>query len=214
MTDDMALRHFPYTVPLFDLEGIMLLPGAHLPAHIIEPKYLKLLGDVMAAERYVGFVQPKAAGENAPLFNIGCLGKITTFVDKEDGSFFIIVTGIVRFQVDTVAIDPKGYRFAAVSYDRFLVDLQDDIHGIKDRDHLLHLLELYFKDHHIQTQWDEISRASDNSLLSLLTMIGPFEPIEKQAILETYTLEDRARMIQAFMEMATLSTTSKIERSH
>jgi Lon protease-like protein len=214
MTSLSELKDLPKQIPLFDLPGVLLLPRARLPAQIQETKYLKLLVDVMGRERYVGFIQPQGDEDDAPLFTTGCLGKVTTFVDKEDGSFFVIFTGLIRFKLQETFTDPKGYRCAHVSYEPFLLDLYHEAPSIKNREYLLQLLQLYFKHTPLHTQWEEITRTSDENLLSLLTMIGPFEPIEKQAILETSTLEDRSQLIGAFMEMATLTPLSKIERAH
>lgn len=206
----------PEVVPLFELEGALLLPRAHLPVHIHETRYKTLVDNVLGNNRFVGFVQPRSSpSEDRPdVFETGCLGQISTFVDSGNGNYFVVIRGVIRFHINSLIDDLGGYRKAQVTYDRYLLDLTERSEPIEEREQLVDLLKDFLKYGDGVSNWHEIAESSDENLISLLAMVCPFAPQEKQAILETHSLTDRSRIIATLMEMAALKGHSKLGRAH
>ena len=209
------LSSLPDQIPIFDVSGIVLLPRAHLPLAIEGDKFKKLVEDAFKQERWVGVVQKDPKNSKSPkIFRSGCLGKITTFTESEPGKYLIIISGIVRFTILKELRRKNGYRRAQISYDRFLLDLTEENPPVFERDLLMYFLKDYFHLYDISPNWDEINNASDERLLTSLAMICPFEPQEKQALLESLTLTDRCRMMTALMEMAFLKGSNEAWVKH
>jgi Lon protease-like protein len=202
----------PETLPVFPLEGVLLLPRGNLPLHIFEPRYIAMVDDSIAAHRIIGIAQPKQKiGEFGPdLYKTCCAGKITSFEETQDGRYYINLTGICRFDIKEEVAKKNGYRVASVEWQNFENDLEPvgclDI----DRSRLRGLLENYFNKNNLSCEWDIIDSAADEKLITCLSMICPFTAQEKQALLEAECCKQRAQMFMTMLEMASdLSDNSK-----
>jgi Lon protease-like protein len=205
----LELSSLPREIPIFDLSGTVLLPRAHLPLTIEDNNFKALVDGVLKRDRLVGIVQKRPHEQSAnKIFQSGCLGRITTFTEAEPGKYpskyLIIISGLIRFGVVKELRRKNGYRRVKVSYDPFFSDLVGEEQVFLERENLVSLLKKYLNLQGISANWEEINEASDDRLITSLTMACPFEPQEKQALLESQTLIDRCRMMTALIEMAFL----------
>ncbi|OJX14306.1 MAG: hypothetical protein BGO77_08380 [Caedibacter sp. 37-49] len=198
------LKQFPTELAILDLPGMILLPRGHLPLHLTENKYKLLIEDILKSDRYVGVVQTDSRIEGEKLFRSGCLGKITTFSEGDNGDYFIIVSGLCRFNLSTPLVTSKPYLVHSVSYETFSFDIYEERENETEREKLLNLVKAYFSSANLLANWDEIKTASNERLISSLTLLCPFDPEEKQALLESPTLIERTRMMTALLEIAFL----------
>lgn len=206
MTHDADL---PGTIPIFPLPGALMLPRARLPLHIFEPRYLAMIDDTLkTSHRLIGMVQPYTApgtGEKK-LHTIGCAGRLTQFSETEDGRYMITLAGMSRFRVAQEVEGFQPYRRCDVSWDGFGADLgaEEKDPGF-DRDSFLNTLSRYFDAMDLSTDWESLSEADDELLINSLSMLCPFEPEEKQALLEAPSLTTRRETIAALLEFALAS---------
>ena len=205
-TPNRAGAVLPPILPLFPLTGGVLLPRGRLPLNIFEPRYLKLVDDVLAGERLIGMVQPRFDEDGTELFDIGCAGRITAFTETDDSHYLITLTGVSRFKILEEVAHHTPYRQARIDWETFEADLSpsrpDDT---PDRKELLEILHDYLESQEFDADWESIESASSETLVNSLSMIFPFEPQEKQALLEARGLRARADMLVAIMEMALAS---------
>lgn len=193
---------FPDILPVFPLPGALVLPRGHLPLHIFEPRYLAMLEDVLkTTHRLIGMVQPM--GDDETLHLIGSAGRVTQFSETEDGRYMITLTGISRFRVTREVSGFSPYRRCAVSWDGFERDLGSiEVDEGFDRDRFFDLLNRYFEQEELRTDWDSMKEAEDEMLINSLSMLCPFEPEEKQALLEAPSLVTRRETLVTLMEYA------------
>lgn len=206
----------PPRIPVFPLRGAILLPRSTLPLSVFEPRYLQMLDDVMSGDRVLGIVQPQAvgdgsaespAGKSAGLKRVGCVGRVTSYQELEDGRLLITLTGIARFETIDEAATAKLYRVMSVSYDRYSADFSEG-HGEAevDRDTLLRVLRSYLEANRLAADWSSIMRASNEVLVNALSVMSPYGPEEKQALLEAQDLKLRAEVLVALAEMELASS--------
>jgi hypothetical protein len=208
MSERIGGSALPSILPIFPLTGVLLLPRGRLPLNIFEPRYLAMTRDALAGERLIGMVQPsdpRGAGDNPAVYPIGCAGRITSFSETDDGRFLITLTGISRFRTREELPLLEGYRRIVPEWREFVRDLASDDEPGFDRDRLLRGLRAYFQHHRIEADWDAITSVPGERLVTSIAMICPFEPSEKQALLEAPNLEERARLLTAMVEMAALN---------
>ena len=203
----------PRTLPIFPLQGVLLLPRGRLPLHIFEPRYRNMMHDAFAGDRIVGMIQPRRAEEQKPddhpdVYETGCAGRITSFSETDDGRIFATLTGLCRFAVIKELPVLRGYRRVIADYDRFAEDLHADAPRHIDRQRLMMALSGYLHVQGISADWDTIKETSDERLVTALSMLCPFQPSEKQALLECPTLEERGRVMTALIEMALIGHAS------
>jgi Lon protease-like protein len=200
----------PARIPVFPLRGVILLPRAALPLNIFEPRYLTMLDDVLAGSRIIGIVQPdRSAGEEESppgkaraLRTVGCAGRITAFQELEDNRLAITLTGIARFELAEETPSAKPYRLYRVSYDRFGEDFKSGAGEDRvDRAKLLEVLKTYLEARGLSADWGAILKASTEFLVNSLSLISPYGPEEKQALLEAADLGVRAEVLTALAEM-------------
>ena len=196
----------PAEVPVFPLTGALLLPGGKLPLNIFEPRYLALVEEALAADRMFGMIQPRPglpAGDAGPgLFRVGCLGRLSSFSETEDGRYLITLTGVIRFAIERELDMVRGFRRVRGNYASFLGDLEPGPHSVGiDRDALTAELRSYFGRAGMDANWDAIARLADDTLVTTLCMVCPFGPAEKQAMLEAPTEADRAQTLLALLRM-------------
>ena len=198
-------QDLPQVIALFPLDGALLLPHAQLPLQIFEPRYVAMVDDVMAADRIIGMVQTRPGGdpERPGLQPIGCAGKITTFSETNDGRYLITLTGLSRFRIREELTVQTPYRQAQVDFLAFGADLQppqgeDD--GF-DRMKLLSALKCYLERRSLDVDWETAKAAPAEALVNSLAMALPFDPPEKQALLEAAQLNERREALVALMEI-------------
>ena len=208
MSERIGGTALPSILPIFPLTGVLLLPRGRLPLNIFEPRYLAMTRDALAGERLIGMVQPsdpQAAGDNPPVYPTGCAGRITSFSETDDGRFLITLTGISRFHIREELPLLEGYRRVVPDWRDFARDLAGDDEPGFDRERLLRGLRAYFQHHRIEADWDAITSVPGERLVTSIAMICPFEPSEKQALLEAPDLGERAQLLTAIVEMAALN---------
>ena len=203
----MTHADLPDTIPLFPLPGALLLPRAKLPLHIFEPRYRAMIQDCMATPaRLIGMVQPRGtpAGALPRLHAIGCAGRLTAMSETEDGRYMITLTGVSRFRlVDEVAPGETPYRRAKVNWAGFDRDLgaPESDPGL-ERDDFFGRLKRYFSAASLSAEWESLQGAEDELLINALSMLCPFVPEEKQALLEAPSLTTRRETLVTLMEFA------------
>ncbi len=211
MPFDLPPHSLPEALPIFPLAGVLLLPRGRLPLHVFEPRYVAMVEDALLGDRMIGMIQPfdPACRDDAPVvYPIGCAGRITAFRDTEDGRYMITLSGLCRFRVGSELEGKRGYRRVRPVWEGFLDDLREDPEPPLDRARLLGALPDYLEEHEIVADWDTIKGAPDERLVTSLAMVCPFEPNEKQALLEAPTLGKRAELLTALVEMALVDARS------
>ena len=195
----------PAILPIFPLTGVLLLPRGRLPLNIFEPRYLAMTRDALAGDRLIGMVQPSdpgASGDNPPVYPTGCAGRITSFAETEDERFLITLTGTCRFRIGDELPLLEGYRRVVPEWSGFARDLDSEDEPAFDRERLMRGLKGYFQQHQISADWGAINSVPGERLVTSVAMVCPFEPSEKQALLEASDLNERARLLTAMVEMA------------
>jgi len=194
----------PQVIPVFPLDGALLLPHGTLPLNIFEPRYLNMIDDALAAERVVGMVQTVNGGsrDRPRLAQVGCAGKITSFAETPDGRYLISLTGLCRFGVGQEILVQTPYRQIRAEYAAFASDLRPlmDDDGF-DRIHFLTALKAYLDHRQLEIDWDAAREAPGEALVSSLAMALPFDNAEKQALLEAGTLSERRQALIALLEI-------------
>ncbi|MEM7171730.1 MAG: LON peptidase substrate-binding domain-containing protein [Pseudomonadota bacterium] len=200
---DPRFEELPDRLAIFPLPGVLLLPGGRLPLNIFEPRYLEMFDDAIASNRLIGMIQPKEPEDNGnvpALYDTGCVGRLTSFSETDDGRYLVNLTGLIRFDVN-LELESGNYRLVQPNYQRFKGDLSED-NGPVDRERLLEILQSYFKALSIDGDWQAIERLGDEYLVTAVAMICPLDSPEKQVLLETMTLQERAETLIAILEMA------------
>ena len=203
----MKTADLPDTIPVFPLPKALLLPRARLPLHLFEPRYLQMLDDVMKTKhRLIGMIQPRdmpAGSTEKRLHAIGCAGRLTGFSETEDGRYMITLSGISRFRVKEEVQGFTPYRRCSVDWATFGRDLgpNEDDAGF-DRAAFLKLLGRYFTAMEMSTDWGSLTEAEPELLLNSLSMLCPFDPEDKQALLEAPSLTTRRETLVTLMEFA------------
>jgi Lon protease-like protein len=201
------LEALPEEFPVFPLSGALLLPGGRLPLNIFEPRYLALVEDSLASGRLFGMVQPDkrlARGDTGPgLYRTGCLGRLSAFSETDDGRYLITLTGVIRYSIVEEVEQRRGYRRVRGAFAGFAADLEPAGRaGLgPDRELLLDASRRYFAHAGVDANWQAIDAMSDPVLVVTLSMACPFDPEEKQALLEAPTLLERARVLLALLEI-------------
>lgn len=198
----------PATLPLFPLPGALLLPHGHLPLQIFEPRYLRMVEYALSHTRTIGIIQPlgedpNAVADNAEVYQVGCAGRIVEFSESDDNRFMITLKGICRFRITEEMPLTKGFRRIVPDFKPFHLDLEeDDTEDIFDRAELLDAANDYLRSRDLAVDWSAVETIPDDELVSALAMICPFEPREKQALLECRGSHDRSRLLMSLFQMA------------
>ena len=208
----------PAVIPVFPLPGVLLLPGAQLPLNIFEPRYLAMTDAAIKSDRLIGMIQPFDAAVslqgNPELRPVGCAGRITQFAETGDGRYLMTLTGVARFQITEELDTTTNYRQCKVDFDAFASDLvQSDGEEI-DRIALLAILRQFTEARHIRIDWKDIEKATNTMLVNAMSMMGPFGPDERQALLEAHDVKARAETLTAMIEFElakTAGTTDKLQ---
>jgi Lon protease-like protein len=202
----MTLRgELPEKIPLFPLPGALLLPRARLPLQIFEPRYLAMLEDTLKTpDRLIGMIQPRPRPDGShTLAAIGCAGRVTAFSETNDGRYMITLTGISRYRLMREISGFTPYLSGEVRWDGFERDRgpEESDPGF-DRAAFLDLLRRYFMEEQLSTDWDSLKEAEDELMINSLAMLCPFDPEDKQALLEAPSLQTRRETLVTLMEFA------------
>ena len=195
------MKNFPKTIPVFPLSNFIIFPKTTVPLNIFEERYLNMVDDAMKSNKFIGMIQPvKSKNENneqPDLHKIGCLGKITSFRETNDGRYLIEIKGVIRFQTIEEIKTNNKYREVMVDFNKFYKDLDDNDQEIKFMD-----LELIFKDlkslfdkKGFIINWKALEKQSLEETISALSMASPFSLEEKQVLLEAENLNIRKQRI-------------------
>jgi Lon protease-like protein len=195
-------RALPASLPLFPLSGVLLLPRGQLPLNIFEPRYLAMTDDALAGDRMIGMIQPTvpdSPAQNPALYKVGCAGRITSFAEMGE-RYLITLTGISRFDLVEEMPTTRGYRRAVPDWTGYGEDLAESDLDL-DRPRLLAGLERYFDRHGLKADWSAVNAAPSEKLVTLVAMLCPFSPAEKQALLESPDFDARGRLLIDLVEM-------------
>ncbi len=199
----------PKELPLFPLNGVLLLPRGDLPLNVFEPRYRALVDAALEGGRTIGILQPAAEGASGlsarngtNLYRTGCAGRIRAFEETEDGRYLIQLRGLCRFDIVGELEMRDGFRRARANYTPYLADLETaDIAGI-DRDRLISGMKGYFDARNLAANWDALAETSDERLITTLAMVCPFDPAEKQVLLESPDIAQRCKLLIGIFEAA------------
>ena len=199
----------PEELPLFPLNGVLLLPRGDLPLNVFEPRYLAMVDAALAGGRTIGILQPAAdgtSGLSAPdgtnLYRTGCAGRIRAFEETGDGRYLIQLRGLCRFDIGEELEMRDGYRRARADYMPYLADLEVPSTDGIDRDRLINGMKGYFEARNLAADWDALAETPDERLITTLAMVCPFDPAEKQVLLESPDLAQRCKLLIGIFEAA------------
>ena len=205
----LAIADFPPVLAVFPLTGALLLPRGQLPLNIFEPRYLTMIDDAMSGSRLIGMIQMREA-ENVALkprlSAVGCTGRITSYVETDDGRYLVTLTGICRFRVAEELAVPTPFRQVRPDYAPFSGDLVAMPESDFPRERLLDALRQYLSQRDLKADWRSVMSAPAETLVNALAMLCPFEPAEKQALLEGPGWLERVETLVALLEMSARAT--------
>ena len=201
----LQIEDLPAEFPVFPLQGALLLPHGKLPLNIFEKRYLAMVEDALAGQRMFAMIQPDARHEDGvtgpALFGVGCLGRLSSFSETDDGRYLIAVNGVIRFDVVSELALRRGYRRVSGNFSRFMGDLEPPAQSLPPREPLLAALRAYFTANGFDANWEAIESMDNNELVVTLCMVCPFDAVEKQALLEAATLAVRVDTLMALLQM-------------
>ena len=190
----------PNSIPLFPLDNVLLLPFGKLPLNIFEERYIKMTLDALKKNSMIGVIQPK--NNNNELFQMGCIGKITSYIETPDYRIVINLEGVCRFIVYESYLTPSGYLQANIDFQDYLDDL-NEIEPSIDRTILIQKYSNFFKMRKLDIDKEVLAETSNLQLLSTLAMLAPFNKIDKQAILESPNIMQRIETINSILDLNT-----------
>ena len=204
----MKKNNLPKTIPVFPISNFIIFPKATIPLNIFEPRYIEMINESMKSNKLIGMIQPKTSSNDQSkpiLHEIGCLGKITSFKETEDGRYMIELKGLIRFKVIKEIKSSKEYREYEIDFQDFNHDLDEKIGDLKFSD-----LELIFKDlkslfekRGFIINWKELEKQSLDETINALAMASPFTLEEKQVLLEAENLNIRKNKIAEILSTYT-----------
>ena len=202
------MKNFPKKIPIFPLSNFIIFPKTTVPLNIFEPRYIEMINESMKSNKLIGMIQPKNSINNQSqpnLYDIGCLGKITSFKETEDGRYIIELKGLIRFEIIEEIKSDKKYREFEVNFQNFYQDLNEKKEELKFSD-----LELIFKDlkslfekRGFIINWKELEKQSLDETINALAMASPFTLEEKQVLLEAKNLDIRKNKIAEILSTYT-----------
>ena len=195
----------PSSVPIFPLDNVLLLPFGKLPLNIFEERYIKMTLDSLKSNRMIGIIQPK--NNNNELFQMGCIGKITSYIETPDYRLVLNLEGVCRFVLNERNLTPQGYYQASIDCQDYLDDL-NNMEPSMDRNGLIQKYTNFFKMKKLDIDKEVLSETSNLQLLSTLAMLAPFNKIDKQAILESPNILSRINTINSILDLNTFQVVS------
>jgi len=202
---DIDPNKIPSSIPLFPLENVLLLPFGKLPLNIFEERYINMVLDSLKTHRMIGIIQPK--NNNNDFFMMGCIGKITSYIETPDYRLVLNLEGVCRFVLHERNLTPKGYYQASIDTSNYLEDL-NSMEPMIDRNSLIQKYANFFKMKKLEIDKEVLAETSNLQLLSTLAMLAPFNKIDKQAILESPNVKDRINTINSILDLNTFQVVS------
>jgi Lon protease-like protein len=199
-----SLDNLPRTLAVFPLTGALLLPRGQLPLNVFEPRYLTMVDHALSGDRLIGMIQPTVQEDKAlspPLSSVGCAGRIAAFRETDDNRYLITLSGICRFRVAEELAVETAFRQVRPDFAPFAGDLAASADGDFPRERLLGALRSYLSHRDMKADWQSVMSAPAETLVNALSMLCPFEPAEKQALLEARGWEERVAVLVALLEM-------------
>ncbi len=188
-------NNLPTKIPIFPLSNFIVFPDTTVPLNIFEPRYLQMINDSMASNRLIGMIQPKKTGnlKKPDLFDVGCVCKVISFNETDDGRYIIIIKGLNRFKKVEEIESTKLYRELNVDYKLYKNDenLKQDNFEFSKIKKIMNELKILFEKRGFQINWKDLEEQNVYQTLSALSMASPFSIVEKQILLETKNLEER-----------------------
>ncbi|PPR79491.1 MAG: Lon protease 2 [Alphaproteobacteria bacterium MarineAlpha2_Bin1] len=203
-TNTPSLKNLPRVIPIFPLQGTILLPGTDLPLHVFEERYKNMFSESLKGERIIGMIQPLDTSSGKELYKIGCVGRITAFKETVDGRYYFTLNGICRFELINEFKSSKDFRLIEANYENFNYDydIKDMSDHIIERGKLIPLLKKYFTKYQIDIDIENLESFSDDAIIQSLSMSCPFEPREKQLLLEAKNITERANLFYSLVEIS------------
>ena len=199
----MKLNELPETIPVFPLSNFIMFPGTTVPLNIFEPRYLQMINDSMKKHRMIGMIQPKKTGviKKPDLYEIGCIGKITSFNETEDGRILVILSGICRFKVNSEIKTEKLYRECKVNYENFSRDMSENRNEINfsDLNIIMDNMKKFFKKQGYIVNLKDLEKKDLTQTLNDLSMASPFSLEEKQILLESLDANIRKKKMEQIL---------------
>jgi Lon protease-like protein len=201
-----AFDHLPRTLPIFPLEGVVVMPEAELPLNIFEPRYLHMVEDALASHRLIGMVQPLpgTSPEPVPVYSTGSAGRITAYRETDDGRILLTLTGVCRFDIREELASIRGYRRVVPDWSRFRGDY-DEIgahQSLVDRSRFFRALARFLKARDLDADVRALQQLPLDPLVSRLATVLPLDPAEKQALVEAVEARARAEALLAALELS------------
>lgn len=199
----ITTEKLPNTIPVFPLSNFIIFPEITIPLNIFEPRYINMVDDCMKKSRIIGMIQPKEklGTTNPSLYEVGCAGKITSFTETEDGRYLIVLNGISRFKTVKEIENGKLYREFNVNFDEYQNDTIEKKEDIKfsDVEPIFKNFKNLFKKNGYMIDWKEFEKQSLDYTINTLSIASPFSLEEKQALLETKSLDKRKSKLQEIL---------------
>lgn len=198
-------NNLPKKIPIFPLSNFIIFPKTTVPLNIFEPRYIQMVDDSMKSNRLIGMIQPRKTGDlkKPDLHKIGCVGKITSFNETDDGRYLIVLNGICRYEITEELTSDKLYRECDVNFNKFESDLDLDSkkNEIKfsDLSEIFSTLKKLFEQQGYQINWSDLKKQSLDQTINTLSMASPFTLEEKQILLEAKNLIDRKKKLEEIL---------------
>lgn len=210
--------NLPENIPIFPLEGALLLPGGDLPLNIFEPRFIAMVDAALGQGRWIGMVQPRQnqkdkGAEMQTLFSVGCAGQISSFSATKDSRYLITLTGVCRFSITTELAQTSGFRRVEPDFMEFKDDLEPQPLDGEQREDLFRALKDYLGWSGYDADWDALENTPDHALVASMAMACPFAPAEKQALLEASSLVTRTQCLVTMLDMARHDETGDVDHA-
>ena len=197
-------KDLPNEIPIFPLSNFIIFPETAVPLNIFEPRYIQMIDDSMKSSKLIGMIQPRKTGDqNKPdLYNVGCIGKITSFNETNDGRYLIVINGINRFKIIEEVLTEKLYRICKISYEKFSNDIKEKKENINfsDLELIFKNLKSIFEKKGFIINWSELKNQNLNQTINTLSMASPFSLEEKQILLESIDIKSRKYKLEEILK--------------
>ena len=197
-------KDLPKEIPIFPLSNFIIFPETAVPLNIFEPRYIQMIDDSMKSSKLIGMIQPKKTGkQNKPdLYDVGCIGKITSFNETNDGRYLIVINGINRFKIIEEVLTEKLYRICKISYEKFSNDIKEKKENINfaDLELIFKNLKTIFEKKGFIINWSELKNQNLNQTINSLSMASPFSLEEKQILLESADIKSRKHKLEEILK--------------
>ena len=200
----MNKKEIPNIIPIFPLSNFIIFPNTTVPLNIFEPRYIQMIDDSLKSHRMIGMVQPKKTGDlkKPDLYDVGCLGKITSFNETDDGRYLIVLNGVNRFKILKEIESTSLYRQCEISLDDFSDDSKqkEEELSFSDLELVFKNIKSLFKKQGYIINWKDLEKQSLNQNINTLSMASPFSLEEKQILLETKNLQIRKKKLEEILK--------------